>query len=660
MPRLRHLSGAIVAAIAFSAGAQATDFSKVVVFGDSLSDSGNISLATAPGVQPPLRFTTNPGETAIEHVADHFGFTLQPSLSPGGSDYAWGGAGVLTNSPGTPAAVPTITAQITGYLAAGAVDPDALYSVWGGANDIFYHATAVGASAVADQLIAANTAGLPPDIAAAVAAQISAQVAAGAGVTSLENADQAQVAIATAGHQEAALIGQLQAAGATNIIVFNLPNVGITPSALAQEAGNPGAAASLTGLALIYNGQLNTGLAQLGVGIIPVDTYSLLNEVVANPSAFGFANVTAPACGAGSTSVQCGPEGSGLPYTYASGTDQSYLFADGVHPTTAGHVMLGQYVVAEMSAPGQTSLLAEAPLASAAAHLRTVHDQMLIDNQGSGTRLFAAVDYGQQSFDATGNSPGADSNNVNLTVGVDAKAGDAFNLGMALGVSRNKADVDGDAGGYQLNSTLGSAYAVFHRNGGYLGAHVGFAQLDYNDVDRSFMLGALHRTETASTDGSQILAGLTGGWWLGAGALRTGPFAGLEWQRIRVNGFRESGGDSSAMWFGKQERKALVGTLGWRLAGDLEAGPSMLHPFAELAWNHDSQADARSVTAGLVNMNGTFALDGYTPDADWASVNLGLGADFTPNVSGWLAYNGRFADSNQELNSLNLGIKIAF
>ncbi len=679
MPRLRLLSGAIVAALVISTSAQATDFSKVVVFGDSLSDSGNISLATAPGVQPPLRFTTNPGETAIEHVADHFGVTLQPSLLPGGTNYAWGGAGVLNNSPGTPATVPTLTAQIDGYLAGGAIDPDALYSVWGGANDIFYHATAAGAAGAAQQLIAANVAaavaqaqagGLPDSqvpgfiaqITPVVTAQVNAAVAAQTGVSAdaFESADQAQAAIGAAGQQEAKLIGALQAAGAKNILVFNLPNVGITPSAAAQEAASPGAAASLTGLALTYNGQLNAGLAQMGVGIIPVDTYSLLNEVAADPAAFGFSNVTDPACGAGASSVQCGPEGSGLPFTYAPGTDQSFLFADGVHPTAAGHAVLGQYVVAELQAPGQASLLAEAPLAVNAAHMRTLRNQMLADNMGSGTRLFASVDYGRQTFEATAGSPETDSRNVSLTLGVDARAGDNVSMGMALGLGRNDADVAGNTGGYQLNTVMASGYAVYHRGGGYIGGTVGFGQLDYNDVSRSFQLGALRRTEVGNTSGSQLAAGLNGGWWFGSDGLRTGPFAAVEWQRIRVTGYAEHGNDSSSMWFGSQQRRSMVGTLGWRLTGTWQAGGSALHPFAELAWNRDNNADPRAVQAGLNGMNGRFALDGYVPDEDWASVDLGVVTDFTANVSGWLGYNGRFGDDNQKLNSLNLGLKVAF
>jgi outer membrane lipase/esterase len=128
MPRTRLLTGAIVAALLFSASASAAthQFSKVIVFGDSLSDNGNISLATAPSIQPPLRFTTNPGTTTAENVAKALGFTLQPSAA-GGTDYAWGGAGFVNNV----AAVPTIPQQLQMYLGStgGKADPNALYQV---------------------------------------------------------------------------------------------------------------------------------------------------------------------------------------------------------------------------------------------------------------------------------------------------------------------------------------------------------------------------------------------------------------------------------------------------------------------------------------------------------------------------------------------------
>lgn len=619
MPRLRHLSGAIIAAFAFASAAQATDFSKVVVFGDSLSDNGNLSLAQSPTTTP-TRFTTNPGLVAMEHVASNYGYTLVPSLA-GGTDYAWGGAGVIDNSPGTPSGVPTISDQINGYLAAGAADPNALYSVWGGANDIFYHATMVAYSA--------------------------------------ETPTQAQTAIAVAGGTEVNLIGKLQAAGAKNIVVFNLPDIGTTPDAAAQDAVSPGAAASLTGLSLIYNGQLNAGLAQLQTGIIPVNTFRLLHEMMANPSEYGFTNVTDPACGAGSTSLMCGPAGSGLPYTYATGTDQTYLFADGVHPTTAAHAILGQVVLSELMAPGQVSMLAEAPLAAADAQTSALQSEMANDLGDNSNRVFAHAGFNRQTFDATPDSPRTTSNNANLTVGVNAAAGDNVSLGVALGAGHGNADVSGNMGGYKLATLMTTGYAMYHRGGGFIGTYLGYGQVSYTDIHRRFALGAATRTESGKTEGSQLLGAITAGWSFKFDSVRTGPFVTMEWQRVRIGGYNETSGDSTAMWFGRQQRKTAVSTLGWRIDGSFQAGGHTLKPYAELAWHHDGKANPNVVLAGLTTMNGQFMLDGFAADSSWATANLGIAGSFSDKVSGWIGYQGRFADSNQKLNAVNLGVRVA-
>ncbi|MFC5741573.1 autotransporter domain-containing protein [Dyella tabacisoli] len=616
MHRTRYLAGAITAALLFSTSAVATDFSKVVVFGDSLSDSGNISLATAPGIQPPLRFTTNPGTTTAENVAKSLGFTLTPSLT-GGTDYAFGGAGLNNNSSAGP--IPTMPQQLQMYLGAngGAADSKALYQVWGGANDIFY-------------LTATST---DPNVLAA--------------------------GVAAAAKTEVGLLGQLQAAGAKYVVVYNLPDIGKTPE---SAAGGPAAQAGGTQLSLLFNGVLNAGITQLsnnGLNVIPANTFQLLNEVIANPAAYGFTNVTTPACGAGSNSVQCGPQGAGLPFSYAPGTDKTYLFADGVHPTTAAHAMLGQYVTSIIRAPGYISLLGEAPLAAATAQTRAIRNQMLADEVGSDTRFFANIDYSNQRFDGSNSSPKTKSNNVNLTVGADVRANEHISAGIALGIGNHNASFSG-GGGYKLQDISGLGYLTYHAGGGYVGGYATFGQSNFSNIDRRINLGAARLSEGGKADGSRLGGGLTGGWWFNFDNLRTGPFANVEWQSVKVNGYSEGGNDSSAMWFGRQQRDALISTLGWRLQGEWQAGGTKLTPYVELAWNHDSKADPRNITAGLNSMPGSFALSGYNPDKTWGSADIGLTAQLSPNLSGWVGYSGRFNDNSQKYNSVNLGVKVGF
>jgi outer membrane lipase/esterase len=612
----RKIAGAVALALGLVSIAHATGnpnstFSSVIAFGDSLSDAGNISLSEVPSFQPPQKFTTNPGTITVQNVAAGLGYTLTASLA-GGTDYAWGGAGVNNNSPGTPDGVPTITMQVDAYLASHpTLNSHALYTMWGGANDIFY-ATTTPATA--------------------------------------------QAQIVAAAQQEVKLIGEMQAAGAKNILVFNLPNIGLTPEA--TEAG-ASAASSLTTLSVIYNGQLNAGIGQLGKGIIPVNAFALLTQVIANPGAYGFSNVTTPACGVGSNSVLCGPQGSGLPYTYAPGTNNSYLFADGVHPTTGADKMLAEVVLSELAAPQQISLLQEAPLAAVTTQTAAVRQQMMADNFGSPTRAFASINYSNQQFDQSAGAPKTTSNNVDLTVGVDVHANDYISAGAALGIGEHYADVSG-GGGYDLQAITGLGYLTWHDGGAYAGVYGDFGQASYTNINRVFMVGDYRTHEAGKTDGSYMGLGLHGGYWFDVGSFKTGPYANFEYQNIRIDGYSESGNDATAMWFGRQERNALISTLGWRLQGHWQYNSMDLAPFVELGWNHDSRASTDMVTAGLNSLNGSFEMAGFTPDKNWGSADVGLTTQFTPNLSGWIAYNGHFSDNSQRYNAINLGMKLGF
>src|SRR5690606_28518073 len=145
--------------------------------------------------------------------------------------------------------IPSLATQMNNYLAAngGSADPNALYTVWGGANDVF----------------------------AVVADPTQAQAIIGGAVT-------AQIGI----------VGTLQAAGAQYVLVPNLPDIGITPS---FRAGGAAAMGQGTALAAAYNDALFGGLAANGLRVIPVDTFHFLQEVVADPGLYGFANVTSGA-----------------------------------------------------------------------------------------------------------------------------------------------------------------------------------------------------------------------------------------------------------------------------------------------------------------------------------------------------------------------------
>ena len=647
-------TSALAALLSASPASAATPspFSGATVFGDSLSDGGDISILE--GSPTIMRFTTNPGLTTVENVAAYFGLPLTPSLA-GGTNYAFGGAGVLTDAPGA-AGVPTLTTEVAQYLSTNPkLNPNELYTVFGGANDIFYHATSAAAAQVAAQLTGSLTSGQSAVQAAATTANIDALIEKAEGVTTLETASQASTAVAGAATQELALISALQKAGAHYVVVVNLPDIGATPSAAADNTLVAGTAAALTGYTKLFNATLNSGLSGK-VGIIPVNTYALLNEVIANPAAYGFVNTTTPACTT-SSSINCTPKTLVTP-TAAS----NYLFADGVHPTTATHALFAEAVESEIIAPQQASLLAEQPLATLEASRNAVSGQMLQDQStpGEGVNLFATGGYVHQHLNGQAYTPSGSDDDGLLTAGVDYRLSKASDFGAAFSGGAANEDLTGQLRRFRTNSFMGSVFAQFVMGDAYATATAGYGVLQFRDIQRVFKLGPAVRGENADADGQTVLASATAGYWFDTAPLKLGPFVSSVYERVRVDSFHEDSGDSTAMTFGAQTRESFLTEVGLRARGSTLICGVLLHPFAEIAYTYDADARQRDVLGGLTSLNGQFAIPGFAPDRDWSEAQAGLEAAFTQRISGYLAYQGRFAGRSSGYDGANVGLRYAF
>lgn len=146
------------------------NFSKVVIFGDSLSDTGRAKElvdrdlpALGNLLQP--SFTTNPDPVWATIFSGYYGKTAiaMTNDTPDGTNYAVGGSqsGNIARWGGTPVEIPTTAEQISQYLTKHnqKADPNALYAVWIGANDVFYNiqngtpaGVAVSATATANDI----------------------------------------------------------------------------------------------------------------------------------------------------------------------------------------------------------------------------------------------------------------------------------------------------------------------------------------------------------------------------------------------------------------------------------------------------------------------------------------------------------------------------
>jgi len=303
---LHRLAVSALAALAYVAapalaGGPSQD---VTVFGDSLSDPGNVFALTGTVSKAPYAVIPSApyaigghhfsnGKTWIEQrPADAVNAQSSgPAYQVSGvfTNYAVGGARARATSTGIDLGV-----QVQDYL-----------DDFGGARPTATHVIFIGGNDVRDALEAGGNATI-----------ISAAV----------------TAVATS-------IQTLYVAGARRFVVVNGPDLGLVPAV--RMTGNPVVIGGATALSAGYNAGLAFAMAQLsntlpGISITTVDLFSALEDMVANPGNYGLANVTdmciTPAV---KGDTQCSnPDG--------------YLFWDGIHPTKAGHAILAALIGAAL------------------------------------------------------------------------------------------------------------------------------------------------------------------------------------------------------------------------------------------------------------------------------------------------------------------------
>jgi outer membrane lipase/esterase len=282
-------------------------FDQMVVFGDSLSDPGNAFALTGQHLTPPTYGMTTPEEllTLIPDApyargGNHFSngptwnedlgrviglaASVGPAFAPGhanATNYAVGGARAR------PVGDFHLAIQVNAFLGdvRGHAPDDALYVIALGGND------------TRDAL------------------QLADPTVIGAAIGSI--AQHIQI---------------LYGAGARKFLVWNSPNIALTPAVRAVAAVNPGVPvlAAAEQLSLGFKVNLDPVLAALsalpGIEIVRFDAFTEINNVVANPAKFGLNDVTHACIQPSVPPFQCQQP-------------DRHLFWDGIHPTRAGHAI---------------------------------------------------------------------------------------------------------------------------------------------------------------------------------------------------------------------------------------------------------------------------------------------------------------------------------
>ncbi|KTS33923.1 lipase [Pantoea dispersa] len=629
----------------------------LTVFGDSLSDGGNVGRFTYDGAQHPLY---------DEILAAQFGQTLQPS-SRGGSNYAQGG-GVTV--PALDASLNTQD-QLAAYLQStgGRADSNGLYIHWVGANDI--------AAAVTNPLTARETIS---NSASAAVSQIKTLLDAGAGAVIVPNVPQlgstpfmvqavlsvlgpaAQSAMVAAfasldSHATPDVAARQQAVrDAFDQAAAQVSTIPALRAALAQQLFSAWQVLSeqVTALSDGYNQQEEAGLVALNGNIVRADIAGLFNEVIADPQRYGLSNTLGMACPVGTSAAECTSSTPGF------SNAQAYLFADRLHPSPAVHAMIADYIQSILDAPAQVAALARAPLMLSRDMQNTFdgHLQQQRQLRASAGQVSVFGGYAGQHIDYRGDSLlNGDANTGSLTLGLGYQFTDNWQAGLMLSSTAQHQHPSAHYD-YKLRGNLLALYSQLTLlEQGWINADVHYADLDFDSIERRINIGPATRTEQGSSSGKMLGLRVQTGWDLPIGEhLSTGPVASYALDYVRAGGYSENGDSSTAMRFSDQTLHSQIGALGWRI--DSKQWP--VNPWAQLSYNHQFGDTQNAVRAGLKSTQTGFVRSVSAGDKNWLDMSLGASVPLGETVNAFAGVSAVGGNSAYHQLSWNIGLNATF
>ena len=602
---------AFFAALVATAFAQNRTFTSQYTFGDSLSDNGNAfaaSRGTVNASAPYFGGRWSNGPTFVEQLGNTLAPAAAISAARGNLDFAYGGATAVPALSAVP--FPSLPVQLQQFQVQHApIQSTDLFTVWMGANDIL------------------NT-----------ASQANPGLMAPAGI----NAAQAT----------ASAIQTLITLGAKNLLVLNMPDIGLTPAGLSSGGGS-----LLTAGSFAYNAEFDARLKAIAasaadVNITRIDAAALIARIQVDYKALGYANATS---------------GLILPASAGGGGDPNgYVFFDGIHPTARTHALLAKIVlealnpepVVGFAGTEGTAALALQNLAASALDSRIA--QLASSSRPSGRAdAYASFNYGDGNRAADGLRPKFSYVGQVVTAGVDSRVSDGVFLGGALDAGRMNAKLGAGAGSFTVEDNTGRLYSVWRGGPIALAIDADYGEVRVQGIHRSTAFGGLQTN--GKTAGTHWGAGLKAAWTLDNAGFVVRPWLGLRTERVKLDAYAETDIPTLSMAFGTQEAKSSAGGLGVDLATDTKLGARALHLDFSAAWQGELSSRTRNVSGQLAN-NFTHTTVIGVKDGNGSGITLGAAGTLTLAKS-WTATLGYGADirtNDKVANHVTLSVQTGF
>ncbi|XHR30199.1 MAG: autotransporter domain-containing protein [Chthoniobacteraceae bacterium] len=259
---------------------------------------------------------------------------------------------------------------------------------------------------------------------------------------------------------------------------------------------------------------------------------------------------------------------------------------------------------------------------------------------------FLSGNVGHAGLDDTEDLQNSKYSDSGVIGGVDVKLTDAWTTGLLLGYAHTDASLDTQGSTADVDAYSAGLYGGYHEGNFYGNGLAAYTHNVY-DSGRVIDIGTYSEKASGHTTGSQVTVNLDGGYDQPVTKnISAGPFAGVQYVHLGVDGFNESQASAANLNLNDQALDSLRSRLGlraelkkdlsknWRVASEVRA-----------AWQHEFANNDRAIVAQFAGSGlSSFAVRTTDPERDRAILGIGLNATCQDTLTVFVDYDAEIGN----------------
>ena len=278
--------------------------------------------------------------------------------------------------------------------------------------------------------------------------------------------------------------------------------------------------------------------------------------------------------------------------------------------------------------------------------------------RSSEWEVFASVNYNNAKLGALGNQAGVQSDSWSPGVGAELHVTPNVAIGFALNWLDSKQTFANGVGNMDMNGYALSAYTSYVKKAFWADLLYNFGSYDLETNRNTIGFGNARGDTDAYTHSVQFNSGWN--FRFQNNSLVTGPFIGLDYTHVSIDGFGESSGGLAALAYNKRTTESLISRIGWSVSKYVKTDFAVITAQARLSYERQNLNNNNGTTVGLINQPFVVSGGGQSYGQDYMVAGAGLNFQFTPAFGMLLNYQGQFFRQSVEAHYVGLRLSYKF